>query len=72
MFRTCGRKVSGKQSHKEVHVMAQQSKAIAQPIESATIPADDRWSPVHMMMFCTVASAVLWGGIFALARWIFA
>ena len=63
--------------------MPAQTKAVAQPTEGAVLgegtvlgegarlQADDRWSPVHMMMFCTVASAFLWAGIFALARMIF-
>ena len=51
--------------------MAAQTKAVVQPVENAAIEADGRWSPVHMMMFCTVVSAVLWAGIFAFFRWIF-
>ncbi len=51
--------------------MAAQTKAVVQTVENSALKADDRWSPVHMMMFCTVVSAILWAGIFALFRWIF-
>ena len=50
--------------------MAAQSKAVVQTVENTALETTDRWSPVHMMMFCTVVSALLWAGIFALFRWI--
>lgn len=50
--------------------MAAQSKVIAHQVDESALETDDRWSPVHMMMFCTVVSALLWGGLFTAFRWI--
>lgn len=51
--------------------MAAESKVAAQQIEETALETDSGWSPVHMMMFCTLTSAFMWAGIIALFRWVF-